>query len=440
MEFRKLPIYKIVINPDDEETGMSAISLVDFPAIETSFELFGKQEPLKLSIQNEEKHLVTGPALINGMPIYRRSMDLGEYFVVFEEDTINAIIEKYSKEGLWNNVSLQHDGHNVDGIVAVEFYKKDSTRGIVPKGYEDVSDGSLFVTFKVNDNELWDYIKTSGEFSGFSIEILADLEPTTEFADDGYDYDISEDEQDLFDLLKEIFGDDIDILFADEKKKQFKADWKSIDDAIDNNREVEFNIDGDKTVKGYPYTIYTREGSKNVAVYDGKKWHILNDNNIKSTKLTGNSGGIDWAKAIKAPDFDYVQKSIDEAADVKNIASVPKNDYERAVLEHRIAMITYVDEVGKETGICVGNRQCGVFELGFTRAGNACMRVYEYAGPTHHTENPIPSWRNLLYSRIRSFRIVDWLEPLTNAPAGFNETGPDRDQFQCTLRSDLKVG
>ena len=125
---------------------------------------------------------------------------------------------------------------------------------------------------------------------------------------------------------------------------------------------------------------------------------------------------------------------------MKNIQPEPKNDYERALIEHRVAMITYVDEVGRETGICVGNRQCGVFELGFTRAGNACMRVYQYFGPTHHDDDPIPAWRNLLYSRIRSFRIVDWMKPLTNAPFGFNETGPDRDGFQTTLRSDLRVG
>ena len=439
MEFRNLPVYQIVVNLDDEETGMSAISLVDDPAIERSFELFGKQEPLKLSIQNDEKRLVTGPAIIAGLPIYRRSMELGEYYVVFTEDTIDTIIEKYSKNGLWNSASLQHDGVALENVVAVEFYKKDSKRGIVPTGYEDVADGSLFVTFKIEDEELWNTIKTSGEFSGFSIEVMADLEPTNETVEEE-DYD-----DELEALLRELLGDDVefDWLWSSQKKKskvELATDWSVIEKAIENEKELSIKY-GDRTIKGTPYSIFEDSGSRNVVLYDGEEWRILNQKNITNITETGRANLVDWGTAIKEPGFDWVQKSIDRAGNVDNITpQAPKNDFERAVLEHRIAMVTYIDEVGRETGICVGNRQCGVFELGFTRKGNACMRVYQYAGPTHHTDDPIPSWRNLLYSRIRSFRIVDWLEPLTNAPIGFNESGPDRDQFQCTLRSDLKVG
>lgn len=224
------------------------------------------------------------------------------------------------------------------------------------------------------------------------------------------------------------------------KKKKFASDLSVIEEAIENEKELSIKY-GDRTIKGTPYSIFEDSGSRNVVLYDGKEWRILNQKNITNITETGRANLVDWGTAIKEPGFDWVQKSIDRAGNVDNITpQAPKNDFERAVLEHRIAMITYIDEVGRETGICVGNRQCGVFELGFTKKGNACMRVYQYAGPTHHTDDPIPSWRNLLYSRIRSFRIVDWLEPLTNAPLGFNETGPDRDGYQCTLRSDLKVG
>ena len=433
MNFRNLPLYKIVVNPDEDETGMSCISLVDYPAIEKDFIFFDKQ--LAFAVQDEEKHIVTGPAIIADMPIYRRSAEMGEYYVTFDKETIDNIILKYSKFGMWNNVSLQHNGENIEGVIMVEFFKKDSEKGIVPKEFADVADGSLFVSYKITDETLWEEIKNSGELNGFSIEVNADLELTEDVVDDGM-----EDEDDFWDELMALLEElDMEVLFEDEKKKLFKVDWKLVDRAIDQDLEVEVKMP-DKTVKGYIYSDYAKDGSKNIVVYDGEDWNIINETNISTIKPTGVKGGVNWGAAVKEPGFDWVQKQIDDAGDVRNIQPQPKNDYERAVLEHRIAMITYIDEVGKETGICVGNRQCGVFELGFTRAGNACMRVYQYFGPTHHTDDPIPAWRNLLYSRIRSFRIVDWLDPIEFAPIGFNETGPDRDGYECTLRSDLKVG
>ena len=170
-------------------------------------------------------------------------------------------------------------------------------------------------------------------------------------------------------------------------------------------------------------------------------FYVYAEKNITNITETGNKGLVNWGEAIKQPGFDWVTERIDKAVEVDNInPNIPKNEYERAIVEHRPAMCTYIDEVGRETGICVGNRQVQTMEIGFTRKGNACLRVYQHFGPTHHTDDPIPAWRNLRLDRIRSFKIVDWLEPYTNAPIGFNETGPDRDGFTCTLRSDLKIG
>lgn len=385
MNFKNLPLYRIVVDPNEEETGMTCISLVDDPAIEVNFLAFNKHEKLAFSVQDEAKRIVTGPAIINGMPIYRRSPEMGEYMVVFDEQTIDNIILKYSKFNMWNNVSLQHNGENLDNVIMVEYFKKDSEKGIVPKGFEDVADGSLFVSYKVLDDELWQQIVNGDDLNGFSIEVNADLEPTGETVDDGYEAD--HEEMDVWDLLREILGDDVELLWSSEKKK-FASDLSVIEKAIDGEKELSIKY-GDRTVKGTPYSIFDNRGSRNVVLYDGKEWRILNEKNI---------------------------------------------------VEHRPAMCTYIDEVGRETGICVGNRQVQTMEIGFTRKGNACLRVYQHFGPTHHTDDPIPAWRNLRLDRIRSFKIVDWLEPYTSAPIGFNETGPDRDGFTCTLRSDLKIG
>ena len=439
MNFRNLPLYRIVVNPDEEETGMTCISLVDDPAIEKDFLCFKDEKRLAFAVQDEAKHIVSGPAIINGMPIYRRSPEMGEYMVVFDEETIDNIILKYSKFGMWNNVSLQHDGQNVENVIMVEYFKKDSEKGIVPKGFEDVADGSLFVSYKVLDDALWQQIVEGGDLNGFSIEVNADLEPTDQFVDDGYE-DIDPEEMDVYDLLREILGEDVELVWSSEKKKSFASDLRVIENAIDNEKELSIKY-GDRTVRGTPYSIFDNRGSRNVVLYDGKDWRILNEKNITNITETGNRGLVDWGEAIKQPGFEWVTERIDKAVDVDSInPKVPKNDYERAIIEHRPAMCTYIDEVGRETGICVGNRQVQTMEIGFTRAGNACLRVYQHFGPTHHTDDPIPAWRNLRLDRIRTFKIVDWLEPYTAAPIGFNELGPDKDGFVCTLRSDLKVG
>ncbi len=437
MNFKNLPLYRIVVDPDEEETGMTCISLVDDPAIEVNFLAFDKHEKLAFAVQDEAKRIVTGPAIINGMPIYRRSQEMGEYMVVFDEETIDNIILKYSKFNMWNNVSLQHDGENLDNVIMVEYFKKDSGKGIVPKGFEDVADGSLFVSYKVLDDDLWNQIVNGDDLNGFSIEVNADLEPTDQFVDDGYDVD--PEEMDVWDLLTAILGDDVELLYQNEKKK-FASDLSVIEKAIENEKELSIKY-GDRTVKGTPYSIFDNRGSRNVVLYDGKDWRILNERNITNITETGKSNLVNWGEAIKQPDFGWVTERIDKAVEVDNInPNIPKNDYERAIVEHRPAMVTYIDEVGRETGICVGNRQVQTMEIGFTRKGNACLRVYQHFGPTHHTDDPIPAWRNLRLDRIRSFKIVDWMEPYTTAPIGFNETGPDRDGFTCTLRSDLKIG
>lgn len=441
MNFRNLPLYRIVVNPDEEETGMTCISLVDDPAIEKDFLCFKDEKRMAFAVQDEAKHIVSGPAIINGMPIYRRSPEMGEYMVVFDEETIDNIILKYSKFGMWNNVSLQHDGQNVDNVIMVEYFKKDSEKGIVPKGFEDVADGSLFVSYKVLDDGLWNDIVNGNDLNGFSIEVNADLEPTGDEVDDGY----GEIDDELEALLRELLGEDVELLYQDEKKKskvELATDWSVIENAVENNAEIKVKY-GDKTITGTPYAVYERRGSSNVAIYSDKTgWHVLNEKNITNITTTGRVNSVDWIKAVGDPSFDWVSKSMDEAVgDIDKSPEMPKSDYERAIIEHKVAMITYLDEVGKETGVCVSNRQCGVFEYGYTQKGNAALRIYEYFGSTHHPED-MPGWRTLRLDRIRSFKIAEFMEPLTAAPAGFREIGmgEDRDGFVCMLRSDLKVG
>ena len=60
-----------------------------------------------------------------------------------------------------------------EGVYLIESFIIDSMRGIkAPEGFEDLPDGSWFISCKVDNEAIWnDYIK-SGKFKGFSVEGL----------------------------------------------------------------------------------------------------------------------------------------------------------------------------------------------------------------------------------------------------------------------------
>ena len=162
-----------------DDSGIYKVSLVDFPAVESDFVYFDKQAKiLKLAIANEEQRLVTGVLMRADFPIYRYSKDMGEYYIVYSKDTIKIMAEKMMVDNTFNNINIQHeDGTDVEGINLVEVFIKDTDKGIDPKGFEYVENGSLFATYKVNVDSIWEQIK-DGTFRGFSLEGLFDLIPT----------------------------------------------------------------------------------------------------------------------------------------------------------------------------------------------------------------------------------------------------------------------
>lgn len=175
-----IPVYYIDINPNDFETGMTTISLVDEPAIERDFIVFDKNKHMNFSA-DEMEHKISGPAIIADMKIYRYHPEIGEYYIVFTREVIEKIVEKYSKQGFFNMVNLQHDENQyVECAIMTEFYIKDSSKGIVPTGFEDVADGSLFVTYKITNEELWNEIVNGDKLNGFSIEIMGEMKPSAE--------------------------------------------------------------------------------------------------------------------------------------------------------------------------------------------------------------------------------------------------------------------
>lgn len=122
-------------------------------------------------IQDEEQRIISGPLMLADTPIYRNDAIRGEYYVVFSADTIKQIAQKFFKKGYQNNVNLMHNSGDVqEGLTMFESWIVDKKRGIQSMvGFEDVPDGSWFGSYKVENDEAWNKVK-SGEVLGFSVE------------------------------------------------------------------------------------------------------------------------------------------------------------------------------------------------------------------------------------------------------------------------------
>ena len=134
-------------------------------SIGEKFSFFGFQ------IVSEDEHIVTGPLMIADEKIYRNNELMGEHYVVFSADTIKKIAIKFSKKKYQDSVNLMHDpAQIVEGVTMFESWIVDSKRGVKPmQGFEDVSEGSWFGSFYIENQDVWNRVK-SGEFKGFSVE------------------------------------------------------------------------------------------------------------------------------------------------------------------------------------------------------------------------------------------------------------------------------
>jgi Putative phage serine protease XkdF len=139
-------------------------------------ELEEQASDMKFSIQDEEQKIVTGPLMIADLPIYRRDED-EEYYVSFSAAEIKKIVQRFFKKGYQSKVNVEHSTP-VDGVYMFESFIIDREKGIMPpKGFEDVSNGSWFGSFKVDNEKIWNEVK-AGTFKGFSVEGLFRYEKT----------------------------------------------------------------------------------------------------------------------------------------------------------------------------------------------------------------------------------------------------------------------
>lgn len=175
----ELQVYRAQIDPSiTSDLEVNYIGLVDRPAIERNFQAFKAQQQRAAFVLNEEKRIISGPAMIADMPLYRKDDQLGEYYVIFDKAAIQAIVEKFSAKGYLKNFNLFHNAQQqVSDVTIFNSFVSDKELGVAPlTGFEDVADGSWFISAKVNNQAVWDNVK-AGTIKGFSVEGLFNYVP-----------------------------------------------------------------------------------------------------------------------------------------------------------------------------------------------------------------------------------------------------------------------
>ncbi|BCV05769.1 MAG: hypothetical protein CM15mV116_170 [uncultured marine virus] len=163
-----MEIIELLLDEENEVTGIEAVSIVEAPAIESDFVALKSQE-IQLAKVDDEKKILMGAALIPNRPIYRKQGEK-EYYVYFSADTVRKASELFFQNGNQNNATLEHK-MQVNNLTVVESWivenkekDKSSLYGL------DVPEGTWMISMKVNNNEIWnDFVKT-GKVKGFSIE------------------------------------------------------------------------------------------------------------------------------------------------------------------------------------------------------------------------------------------------------------------------------
>lgn len=161
-----LDTYELVLT--DENDGITYVSLVGSPAVEVGWQCYSKDEkPVQFSVV--EERVITGVVMIPEKLIYRNDGGY-EYQVYYSKQTVRQMCEKMLKNGTYKYVDLEHDNQTVgDKATLLQVFLKDDSKGISPKGFENLPDGTMFCTYHVNDDSLWDRCK-DGTFTGFSLQ------------------------------------------------------------------------------------------------------------------------------------------------------------------------------------------------------------------------------------------------------------------------------
>ena len=165
-----MDIIELIIDENEEYSGIDAISVVESPAIEEPFIALKNEDKIRLAEVSKEKRLLMGAALIPDKPIYRKSGD-HEFYIYFSKDTVAKASQMFLKAGNQSQATMEHNDQKLDGMTIVESWLiEDNVHDKSRKYGLDMPIGTWMVAMKVDNDDIWNNYVKEGKVKGFSIE------------------------------------------------------------------------------------------------------------------------------------------------------------------------------------------------------------------------------------------------------------------------------
>mgnify|MGYP003109505003 FL=1 len=164
-------IIELIIDEENEISGIEAISVVENPAIEEDFIALKEHTDVKLAEVDAEQRILMGPALIPNKKIFRKGAgdDDNDYYIYFSEDTVRRASELFFIKSKHKNSTYEHAFELTDMSVVESWLIEDPKKDKAAAYGFDLPKGTWMVSMKVLNDKVWKAVK-DGEVKGFSIE------------------------------------------------------------------------------------------------------------------------------------------------------------------------------------------------------------------------------------------------------------------------------
>lgn len=163
---------------DGLDSEVYAISVVEYPAIESDFIALEKEKRKPVYFESDEKRMLYGAVLIPDLPIYRYDeINDFEFEIVFSKQAIEQLSQRYMRQLNATNWTTDHERQAVGLFTSESWIKSDmdNDKSIALGLDSTLPVGTWFVGCKVDNDETWQRVKR-GDFSGFSVESFVSLD------------------------------------------------------------------------------------------------------------------------------------------------------------------------------------------------------------------------------------------------------------------------
>jgi hypothetical protein len=162
-----MKVLELIIDEKDFKSGISAMSVVESPAIEENFIALAKHE-VELKEVDAEKRILMGAALIPNKKIYRRNKE-EEFYIYFSENTVRQAMELFFINGNQSSATFEHK-NAIKGMTVVESWLIEDEKMDKSKLYGfNLPKGTWMISMKVDNDDVWQQVKDE-KIKGFSIE------------------------------------------------------------------------------------------------------------------------------------------------------------------------------------------------------------------------------------------------------------------------------